>query len=165
MSCVNVNVTILIYMKQEEVEYVIKRLKRVKIDCHIVEVPYPSNTGVTYRITDKNDKTLCVMHSDTDETTFVMPGTLLFNRDNARCDPIDLYGFGEKKEDLKALTDKFIARQKICQKMYKLFKSEILKLRKDLREVGHDNVTVQARVKELNKNMNCAYTIQEIGIV
>lgn len=152
-------------MTQEDAEYVMNRLKKAGIDCHIVEEPNYSNVGCIYYIQDKNDKYLCTMSSDSIDFEFVMQGPLKFDENSLCCNPADLYRFNENEEDLKTSTDELIARHKVCLKVQKLFNSEIQELRKYARETGSDDVNVKARIKELNKNMYDAYKVQEIGLM
>lgn len=152
-------------MTYEDAEYVVKQLKQAKIECYISKIPYYSII-VTYHyyICDKNDKNICIMNSSTNIIEFVMPGILKFDSVSLRRDPVDVYRCEDKKENLKALIDEFVAKYKTVRKIKKLFNSEIHRLRKDLREVGHNDVHIKAKVKELNKNMYDAYKIQEIDI-
>lgn len=153
-------------MTYEDVEYVVKQLKQAKIECHLDKITYHINTETTYtyRIRDNNNKNICIMNFDINEIEFIMPGLLKFDSVSACCDPENVYRFGNKKEDLKMLIDEFIVKHKNYLKIKKLFNSEIHRLRKDLREVGYNDVHIKAKVKELNKNMYDTYKIQEIDI-
>lgn len=152
-------------MTYYDAERVMNRLKKAGIDCHIVVLQNYDNAGCVYYVCDKDEKCLCTIPSDGIDYEFVMQGPLKFDNDSLCCNPVDLYRFNEKKEDLEAMTDEFIARHKICQKIQKLFNSEIYESRKCAREAGSDNANVKARIKELNKNMYDAYRVQEIGLV
>lgn len=153
-------------MTYEDAEYVVKQLKQAKIECYIDIITCHDNKGTTYtyHVHDVNDKNICIMNSDMNEIEFIMSGALKFDSDSTCCDPVNLYRFGNNKEDLKMLIDEFIVKHKNYQKIKKLFNSEIHRLRKDLREVGHNDVHVKAKVEELNKNMYDAYKIQEIDM-
>lgn len=152
-------------MTCEDAKYVVKQLKQAKIECYIGKIPYYRNIGTYhYYVCDKNDKNICIMNSSTNIIEFVMPGILKFDSVSLRCDPVDVYRYEDKKENIKALIDEFIVKHKNYLKIKKLFNSEIHRLRKDLREVGHNDVQIKAKVKELNKNMYDAYKIQEIDM-
>lgn len=150
-------------MRQEDIEYVVNRLKRAGIDCCIDILSGLGSDTYCY-VYDKNDKTILRVSSDRNEIRFVMPGALVFDYSTASCDSAELYRFCKNKEDLKTLTDEFIARNKICQELRKSFKREICRLSKVLREMAYDRASMLARIRELNKTMQDVYKVKEICI-